>query len=63
VFCQLPYLTNHSWNFPTVILCLFTCFFVIKPSELFFIPDLSGPQKNLWVVPISTQTCHSISLP
>uniref|UniRef100_A0A8C4KZI1 Uncharacterized protein n=1 Tax=Equus asinus asinus TaxID=83772 RepID=A0A8C4KZI1_EQUAS len=44
---KLLYLTNHSWNFPTVILCLFRCFFMMKPSELFFIPDLSGPQKNL----------------
>lgn len=38
---------SHSWLYPTVILCMFGFFSMMKPSEPFLIPYLSGPDKNL----------------
>ncbi|XP_032968879.1 thiamine transporter 2 isoform X2 [Rhinolophus ferrumequinum] len=38
---------SHSWLYPTVILCLFGFFSMMRPSEPFLIPYLSGPDKNL----------------
>ncbi|XP_025742601.1 thiamine transporter 2 isoform X1 [Callorhinus ursinus] len=38
---------SHSWIYPTVILCLFGFFSMMRPSEPFLIPYLSGPDKNL----------------
>ncbi|XP_058155980.1 thiamine transporter 2 isoform X2 [Dasypus novemcinctus] len=38
---------SHSWVFPTVILCLFGFFSMMKPSEPFFVPYLAGPDKNM----------------
>ncbi|XP_004385877.1 thiamine transporter 2 [Trichechus manatus latirostris] len=38
---------SHSWVYPTVILCLFGFFSLMRPSEPFLIPYLSGPDKNL----------------
>ncbi|KAM5228703.1 thiamine transporter 2 [Ctenodactylus gundi] len=38
---------RDSWIFPTVILCLFGFFSMMRPSEPFLIPYLSGPDKNL----------------
>nr|XP_025862102.1 thiamine transporter 2 [Vulpes vulpes]XP_025862103.1 thiamine transporter 2 [Vulpes vulpes]XP_025862104.1 thiamine transporter 2 [Vulpes vulpes] len=40
-------LSSHSWIYPTVILCLFGFFSMMRPSEPFLIPYLSGPDKNL----------------
>ncbi|XP_045874334.1 thiamine transporter 2-like [Meles meles] len=39
--------SSHSWIYPTVILCLFGFFSMMRPSEPFLIPYLSGPDKNL----------------
>lgn len=44
---------SHSWIYPTVILCLFGFFSMMRPSEPFLILYLSGPDKNL----VSTE-CH-----
>ncbi|KAM5267059.1 thiamine transporter 2 isoform 3-T4 [Hipposideros larvatus] len=38
---------SHSWLYPTVILCIFGFFSMMRPSEPFLIPYLSGPDKNL----------------
>ncbi|KAM7105986.1 thiamine transporter 2 isoform 1-T2 [Molossus nigricans] len=38
---------SPSWIYPTVILCLFGFFSMMRPSEPFLIPYLSGPDKNL----------------
>ncbi|XP_006861994.1 PREDICTED: thiamine transporter 2 [Chrysochloris asiatica] len=38
---------SYSWIYPTVILCLFGFFSMMRPSEPFLIPYLSGPDKNL----------------
>nr|XP_003417931.1 thiamine transporter 2 [Loxodonta africana] len=38
---------SDSWVYPTVILCLFGFFSLMRPSEPFLIPYLSGPDKNL----------------
>ncbi|XP_059783431.1 thiamine transporter 2 isoform X2 [Balaenoptera ricei] len=38
---------SHSWIYPTVILCLFGFFSMMRPSEPFLMLYLSGPDKNL----------------
>uniref|UniRef100_G1RSX2 Solute carrier family 19 member 3 n=1 Tax=Nomascus leucogenys TaxID=61853 RepID=G1RSX2_NOMLE len=38
---------RSSWIYPTVFLCLFGFFSMMRPSEPFLIPYLSGPDKNL----------------
>ncbi|XP_077927533.1 thiamine transporter 2-like isoform X1 [Halichoerus grypus] len=38
---------NPSWVFPTVNLCCFGFFSMMKPSEPFVIPYLAGPDKNI----------------
>ncbi|KAI5281451.1 thiamine transporter 2 isoform X1 [Manis pentadactyla] len=46
---------SHSWIYPTVILCLFGFFSMLKPSEPFLIPYLSGPDKNLTSAEITNE--------
>lgn len=36
-----------TWAFPTLILCLYGFFYMMKPSEPFLTPYLTGPDKNL----------------
>ncbi|XP_008688786.2 thiamine transporter 2-like [Ursus maritimus] len=38
---------SHSWVFPTVNLCCFGFFSMMKPSEPFVVPYLAGPDKNI----------------
>uniref|UniRef100_A0A2I3M791 Solute carrier family 19 member 3 n=3 Tax=Cercopithecinae TaxID=9528 RepID=A0A2I3M791_PAPAN len=38
---------SNSWIYPTVILCIFGFFSMMRPSEPFLIPYLSEPDKNL----------------
>ncbi|KAM9736261.1 thiamine transporter 2 isoform 1-T3 [Dama dama] len=38
---------SQSWIYPTVILCLFGFFSMMRPSEPFLMLYLSGPDKNL----------------
>ncbi|XP_059559378.1 thiamine transporter 2 isoform X4 [Myotis daubentonii] len=46
---------SHSWIYPTVILCLFGFFSMMRPSEPFLIPYLSGPDKNLTSTEITNE--------
>uniref|UniRef100_A0A8C8Z1V6 Thiamine transporter 2 n=1 Tax=Prolemur simus TaxID=1328070 RepID=A0A8C8Z1V6_PROSS len=39
--------SSSHWVFPTVILCLFGFFSMMKPSEPFVVPYLAGPDKNI----------------
>ncbi|KAF0881789.1 thiamine transporter 2 [Crocuta crocuta] len=61
---------SHSWIYPTVILCLFGFFSMMRPSEPFLIPYLSGPDKNLTsseitneILPIWTYSYLALLLP
>uniref|UniRef100_A0A8C5JL31 Uncharacterized protein n=1 Tax=Junco hyemalis TaxID=40217 RepID=A0A8C5JL31_JUNHY len=47
---------TSTWFFPTLILCLYGFFYMMKPSEPFLTPYLTGPDKNL-----TTDECHSIA--
>ncbi|XP_022356159.1 thiamine transporter 2-like [Enhydra lutris kenyoni] len=38
---------SNSWVFPTVNLCCFGFFSMMKPSEPFVVPYLAGPDKNI----------------
>uniref|UniRef100_A0A8C0XN97 Thiamine transporter 2 n=1 Tax=Castor canadensis TaxID=51338 RepID=A0A8C0XN97_CASCN len=62
--------SNSSWIYPTVILCLFGFFSMMRPSEPFLIPYLSGPSKNLTsseitnkVLPVWTYSYLALLLP
>ncbi|XP_004453920.1 thiamine transporter 2 [Dasypus novemcinctus] len=46
---------SHSWIYPTVILCLFGFFSMMRPSEPFLIPYLAGPNKNLTITEITNE--------
>ncbi|XP_047401699.1 thiamine transporter 2 isoform X1 [Sciurus carolinensis] len=46
---------GNSWIYPTVILCLFGFFSMMRPSEPFLIPYLSGPSKNLTSTEITNE--------
>ncbi|KAM6151936.1 thiamine transporter 2 [Erethizon dorsatum] len=61
---------SNSWIFPTVILCLFGFFSLMRPSEPFLIPYLSGPDKNLTsteitneILPVWTYSYLALLLP
>lgn len=46
---------SRSWIYPTTILCLFGFFSMMRPSEPFLIPYLSGPDKNLTSTEITNE--------
>ncbi|KAM5325420.1 thiamine transporter 2 isoform 1-T5 [Glossophaga mutica] len=46
---------SHSWIYPTTILCSFGFFSMMRPSEPFIIPYLSGPDKNLTSAEITNE--------
>ncbi|KAL2775229.1 thiamine transporter 2 isoform 1 [Daubentonia madagascariensis] len=46
---------SNSWIYPTVILCLFGFFSMMRPSEPFLVPYLSGPNKNLTTTEITNE--------
>ncbi|XP_077725189.1 thiamine transporter 2-like [Canis aureus] len=46
---------SHSWVFPTVNLCCFGFFSMMKPSEPFVIPYLAGPDKNISLSTITNE--------
>ncbi|XP_053453481.1 thiamine transporter 2 isoform X2 [Nycticebus coucang] len=61
---------SNSWIYPTVILCLFGFFSMMRPSEPFLIPYLSGPNKNLTteeitneILPVWTYSYLALLLP
>ncbi|XP_061492841.1 thiamine transporter 2 isoform X2 [Rhineura floridana] len=40
---------SSEWIFPTLILCIYGFFSMMKPSEAFLTPYLAGPDKNLTI--------------
>ncbi|NWI93405.1 S19A3 protein, partial [Pitta sordida] len=46
---------NNTWGFPTLILCLYGFFCMMKPSEPFLTPYLTGPDKNLTTEEVTNQ--------
>ncbi|XP_036885117.1 thiamine transporter 2 [Sturnira hondurensis] len=48
-------LPSRSWIYPTAILCLFGFFSMMRPSEPFLVPYLSGPDKNLTSAEITNE--------
>ncbi|XP_054691413.1 thiamine transporter 2-like [Grus americana] len=46
---------NNTWTFPTLILCLYGLFYMMKPSEPFLTPYLTGPDKNLTIDEVTNQ--------
>ncbi|NXS01620.1 S19A3 protein, partial [Oxylabes madagascariensis] len=52
--CWKQEITN-TWAFPTLILCLYGFFYMMKPSEPFLTPYLTGPDKNLTTDEVANQ--------
>ncbi|XP_064522540.1 thiamine transporter 2-like [Pseudopipra pipra] len=46
---------SNTWTFPTLILCLYGFFYMMKPSEPFLTPYLTGPDKNLTTDEVTNQ--------
>ncbi|XP_072789603.1 thiamine transporter 2-like isoform X1 [Taeniopygia guttata] len=46
---------TSTWAFPTLILCLYGFFYMMKPSEPFLTPYLMGPDKNLTTDEVTNQ--------
>ncbi|XP_028916366.1 thiamine transporter 2 isoform X1 [Ornithorhynchus anatinus] len=46
---------RSNWIFPTTILCLFGFFSMMRPSEPFLTPYLTGPDKNLTLSELTNQ--------
>ncbi|NWS39588.1 S19A3 protein, partial [Probosciger aterrimus] len=46
---------HNTWTFPTLILCLYGFFSMLKPSEPFLTPYLTGPDKNLTTDEVTNQ--------
>ncbi|XP_064241982.1 thiamine transporter 2-like isoform X2 [Passer domesticus] len=46
---------TNTWAFPTLILCLYGFFYMMKPSEPFLTPYLTGPDKNLTIDEVTNQ--------
>ncbi|XP_058668186.1 thiamine transporter 2-like [Ammospiza caudacuta] len=46
---------NHSWIYPTVIICANGFFTTMRPSESFLTPYLTGPDKNLTAEEVTNQ--------
>ncbi|KAM6442774.1 thiamine transporter 2 isoform 2-T7 [Liasis olivaceus] len=40
---------KSGWIFPTVVLCIYGFFTMMRPSEAFLTPYLAGPEKNLTI--------------
>ncbi|NWR61578.1 S19A3 protein, partial [Bucorvus abyssinicus] len=46
---------SNTWTFPTLVLCLYGFFCMMKPSEPFLTPYLTGPDKNLTIEKVTNQ--------
>uniref|UniRef100_A0A8C5UA89 Thiamine transporter 2 n=1 Tax=Malurus cyaneus samueli TaxID=2593467 RepID=A0A8C5UA89_9PASS len=46
---------TNNWAFPTLILCLYGFFYMMRPSEPFLTPYLTGPDKNLTTDEVTNQ--------
>ncbi|NXO34841.1 S19A3 protein, partial [Locustella ochotensis] len=63
--CWKQEITN-TWAFPTLILCLYGFFYMMKPSEPFLTPYLTGPDKNLTtdeILPVWTYSYLALLFP
>ncbi|NXI31104.1 S19A3 protein, partial [Sterrhoptilus dennistouni] len=52
--CWKQDITN-TWAFPTLMLCLYGFFYMMKPSEPFLTPYLTGPDKNMTTDEVTNQ--------
>lgn len=57
--CWKPEKSN-TWTFPTLILCFYGFFCMMKPSEPFLTPYLTGPDKNLTIDEVWFQSAFSL---
>uniref|UniRef100_A0A8D0DKT2 Solute carrier family 19 member 3 n=1 Tax=Salvator merianae TaxID=96440 RepID=A0A8D0DKT2_SALMN len=46
---------SSGWIFPTLILCIYGFFTLMRPSEPFLTPYLAGPDKNLTIDEVTQQ--------
>ncbi|NXQ57192.1 S19A3 protein, partial [Anthoscopus minutus] len=46
---------TDTWAFPTLILCLYGFFYMMKPSEPFLTPYLTGADKNLTIDEVTNE--------
>ncbi|XP_057273201.1 thiamine transporter 2-like [Pezoporus wallicus] len=46
---------SNTWTFPTLILCLYGFLSMLKPSEPFLTPYITGPEKNLTTDEVTNQ--------
>ncbi|NWV26333.1 S19A3 protein, partial [Origma solitaria] len=46
---------TNTWVFPTLNLCLYGFLYMMKPSEPFLTPYLTGPDKNLTIDEVTNQ--------
>uniref|UniRef100_A0A8D0GBN5 Solute carrier family 19 member 3 n=1 Tax=Sphenodon punctatus TaxID=8508 RepID=A0A8D0GBN5_SPHPU len=51
----LKKMQSSSWIYPTVILCIYGFFSMMRPSEPFLTPYLIGPDKNLTIDEVTNQ--------
>ncbi|XP_073215960.1 thiamine transporter 2 isoform X3 [Lepidochelys kempii] len=46
---------SSSWIYPTLVLCIYGFFSLMRPSEPFLTPYLTGPDKNLTIDEVTNQ--------
>ncbi|XP_067898631.1 thiamine transporter 2-like [Heterodontus francisci] len=46
---------NNGWRYPTLLLCIFGFFSMMRPSEPFLTPYLVGPAKNLSIDQVTNE--------
>uniref|UniRef100_A0A452HKC0 Uncharacterized protein n=2 Tax=Gopherus TaxID=38771 RepID=A0A452HKC0_9SAUR len=46
---------SSSWIYPTLVLCIYGFFSMMRPSEPFLTPYLTGPDKNLTINEVTNQ--------
>uniref|UniRef100_A0A8C8RCZ7 Thiamine transporter 2 n=1 Tax=Pelusios castaneus TaxID=367368 RepID=A0A8C8RCZ7_9SAUR len=46
---------SSSWIYPTLVLCIYGFFSMMRPSEPFLTPYLTGPDKNLTIDEVTNQ--------
>ncbi|KAG6935277.1 solute carrier family 19 member 3 [Chelydra serpentina] len=47
--------SSSSWIYPTLVLCVYGFFSMMRPSEPFLTPYLTGPDKNLTIDEVTNQ--------
>uniref|UniRef100_A0A8D2PH22 Thiamine transporter 2 n=1 Tax=Zosterops lateralis melanops TaxID=1220523 RepID=A0A8D2PH22_ZOSLA len=54
--------TTNTWAFPTLMLCLYGFFCMMKPSEPFLTPYLTGPDKNMTTDEVARPHRHMLGV-